>query len=67
VALKACDWIPESELEVQQYAWHDKYPGVVVYEHQASLIGGLTKRIVRRYVASDDSKKDAAYQVVRFS
>jgi hypothetical protein len=67
VVLKACDWIPESEVETTQYAWHDKYPGVVVYEHQASLVGGLSKCIVRRYMASDDSKKDAAYQVFRLS
>jgi hypothetical protein len=66
VALKACDWIPESELKVAQYAWHDKYPGVVVYEHQASLVGGLPKCTVRRYVGSDDSKKDVVYQVFTF-
>jgi hypothetical protein len=63
--LKACDWIPESELEAAQYTWHDKYSGVVVYEQQVSLVqGGLDKCIVRRYIAPDDSEKDAAYQVL---
>ena len=67
MTLKACDWIPESELEVAQYGWHNKYLGVVVYEQQVSLVGGLKQCTIRRYIASDDNNKDAAYQVLMLS